>query len=431
MLSIVIKIFIMFIFPIQTLAWTPKTLNEPYDPKTVDWVSVISACKASCRAEKRICNFYIRAAAHDSLSISKNKRGGNDGSVILTFNEMMRLENSYDNFTFIISSNAMSIASLYDTSAADVVAVCGAVSTEFLGGPKIIKYDPKSPFKVGRRDKIVPNPSNNLAPSNMTTQEFAIFAKTRGVTIEELTALMGSHALVDAKGCLEKNNKDHCDPLISPCTNLSMFTWSNIYFNETCQPSIKIINTQRAVMGMPGFRDIPTFNVFLNSEMCKFTSHTFRNRQQQFFNLQRRGIVAVPPEILMFQDVRWTDPKLHYQKPWFYSVHDAWMGKACQGSLQPTSDNLRIQRAMKHYQNPNHWNPAYVSAYKKMMSIGVTWAFKDGFTINGYECPSGYHSSTAQQTVNCNLICNAKNATACPSYCLCKYQYKDTDVYPL
>lgn len=51
-----------------------KTSNAKYDPKDVDWNAVISGCRAACNFDKRLCNFYIRAAAHDSLSISKKKR---------------------------------------------------------------------------------------------------------------------------------------------------------------------------------------------------------------------------------------------------------------------------------------------------------------------------------------------------------------------
>ena len=121
-----------------------KTLVKGYHPHFVDWASVISGCKATCRYDKRLCNFYVRAAAHDSLSISEGY-GGADGSLLLTEDEIRRSENNYDNFAFLLSKNALSLAKKFNSSVADIISVCGAVATEFLGGPTIITYDRHHP----------------------------------------------------------------------------------------------------------------------------------------------------------------------------------------------------------------------------------------------------------------------------------------------
>ena len=92
------------ILQIKLPKWKPKTITNTYNPNKVDWRSVVSSCRATCRYEKRLCNFYIRAAAHDSFSISEGF-GGADGSVLLTADEINRPENKYDSWVHILSQN--------------------------------------------------------------------------------------------------------------------------------------------------------------------------------------------------------------------------------------------------------------------------------------------------------------------------------------
>jgi hypothetical protein len=147
----VVKVHSNVTIQVKLPAWKPKTTN--YDPTIVDWKSVISGCRATCRYDKRLCNFYVRASAHDSLSVSEGF-GGADGSLVLTADEIKRPENNYDSFTFLLSKNALALAKRYNCSVADIIAVCGAIGTEYQGGPTIISNDPVQPFLVGRFDKI-------------------------------------------------------------------------------------------------------------------------------------------------------------------------------------------------------------------------------------------------------------------------------------
>ena len=79
--NVVVKIPDSTTLQVKLPPWKPKTTS--YDPTIVDWRSVIAGCRATCRYDRRLCNFYIRAAAHDSLSISEGF-GGADGSIFLT-----------------------------------------------------------------------------------------------------------------------------------------------------------------------------------------------------------------------------------------------------------------------------------------------------------------------------------------------------------
>lgn len=96
--------------------------------------------------EKRFLNFFIRATFHDSLAVdpticdnypNSNNCGGADSSVLLSVSEMTRSENNYDDFAFIASRAVIKIASFYDVSASDVIAVsfAGTRSTLILGTP--------------------------------------------------------------------------------------------------------------------------------------------------------------------------------------------------------------------------------------------------------------------------------------------------------
>jgi hypothetical protein len=45
------------------------TATYKYDPTTKDWAAVVSACLAAGRKEKRLFNFFTRAAFHDALAV--------------------------------------------------------------------------------------------------------------------------------------------------------------------------------------------------------------------------------------------------------------------------------------------------------------------------------------------------------------------------
>jgi len=399
--------------------WKPKT--NGYNPRSVDWSGVISGCKAACRYEKRFCNFYIRAAAHDSLSVSEGY-GGADGSLMLTEDEIRRSENNYDSFTYLLSKNVIALAQKYDASVADIIAVCGAVATEFLGGPKIIKYDKVQPFVVGRHDSIIPNPANALAPANMNTSDFSNFAKYRNLTIEEMTALMGTHSLLDEKGCLMKDGS-YCNPNTSDCSKTEMFTWSNTYYKETCTPKIRV-NVPSVKSNLP----LPTVEFLQNHDKCKFTSPELKQKAIDLLNVELGGVLD--PKALVtgidteFEDISWYNGTTNIvYKKWQYTIHDAWMGKACQKDLPQTDYNIKIGNSMNTFKNnQNTWETTYIRAYKKMVNTRAIWCAYGPYAITGDECHSGYVSSLPN--VNCKL-CKVN----CPSSCRCKTAFNETEKF--
>ena len=411
--------------------WKPKT--EKYDPTLVDWQSVISGCKASCRFDKRLCNFYVRAAAHDSFSISEGF-GGADGSVLLTQDEIRRPENNYDSWAFLLSKNALALAKKYNTSVADVIAVCGAVSTEYLGGPKIISYDYQSfgninqPFLVGRFDSIEPNPPNKLPGSNINLTSFANFAKNKNLTMEEITALMGSHSLIDDNGC-KKPNGNNCDPTKESCLDLNMYKWSNKYYKDACSPNIRINNPP-----VRSSEPLKTLETLRKHNMCKFTSTELRSRSMDIFDQEIKTILGNPePDALVLdldtemEDVSWFSKNLTSRK-WIYTVHDAWMGKACQRKVKANIDYhnygnvVNIGNSMNNFKNnATYWNEIYIRAYKKMVNIGANWSVK--MSITGDECPSGYISALKTLTLDCSK-CDERSRRDgtynCNRNCKCK-----------
>lgn len=411
-----------------------KQRGKEYHPQLVDWSSVITGCKAACRFDKRLCNFYVRAAAHDSLSVSEGY-GGADGSLMLTEDELRRSENSYDNFAYLLSKNALALATRFNSSVADVVAVCGAVATEFLGGPKIIKYDAHQPFFVGRHDRDIPNPANALAPANMNTTGFVAFAENRNLTIEEMTALMGSHALLDEKGC-KRQDGTYCNPKETNCTDLMMYSWTNVYFKELCTPKIRI-NHPPALSTLP----LPTREFFNQQEMCKFTSGKFRQRA---LDILAQEIVDplglndpnafVGGQDIEYEDVTWYNAS-GIAKKWEYTVNDAWLGKACQGDFDKSDikhrANINIGKSMHAFRDsPTYWNTVYIRAYKKMINIGAIWNKKGGFAITGNECVSGYISTIANVDCRiCKVKVNYKFPSSCPSTCKCKTAFSETDSF--
>lgn len=425
--DIVVKIPSNITTQVKLPSWKPKTTN--YDPTIVDWRSVIAGCKATCRFDRRLCNFYIRAAAHDSLSISEGF-GGADGSIFLTQDEIKRPENNYDSFAYLLSKNVLALAQKYNSSVADVVSVCGAVATEYQGGPTIIKYNETHPFLVGRFDKTVPNPANMLAPADLNTQGFATFAEKRNLTIEEMTALMGSHSLIDHTGC-ERTNGTECDPYTEECTDLRMFRWSNKFYKDVCSPNIRINKPAiRSTLPLQTLRKLRSIN------MCKFTSPTLRQRQIDLFDTEIQTLVGTKTLDTLIIDldtemehVSWFSKALDFRR-WLYTINDAWLGLACQNKLPNTDYNIQISAAMNKFQNnANDWDPLYVQAYKKMVNVGAQFAIPGGMSITGDECKSGYVPALKGLVLDCSKCdeISRKNGTYnCDPNCKCKTAFSNS-----
>ena len=371
-----------------------------YNPRKVDWSSVISGCHAACNFDKRLCNFYIRAAAHDSLSISEGY-GGPDGSMLITEDELNRPENNYDNFAYKLSKNALALAKRFDTSVADIIAVCGAYSVKYLGGIDIIKSN-SNPFLVGRIDSTTPNPAHQLVPENANTTDFNNFAIKYGFSLEEFSALLGSHVLLDEKNCLNKDRRTLCDPLTQPCKDISMFTWDNSYFQDICSKNITV-----------KFNSVPnefikTKKQFIKNELCKFTSEYFKNNIKKDLttelNIDVEAVLAQDniqetADILIEQDIQFVKPidityfENSIMNQWLYTTNDAWLGLACQNKLEANNYNLELSNSLNKFKtSKSQWELIYMKAYKKMINNNVRWfnLKTNGFIINGNECKSGY-----------------------------------------
>lgn len=381
-------------------AWKPK--EKKYNPKKVDWSSVISGCHAACNFDIRLCNFYVRASAHDSLSIAEGY-GGPDGSVVLTEDELNRPENNYDLFAYKLSKNALALAKKFDTSVADIISVCGAYAVKYTGGIDIISTSSnQEPFLVGRIDSTIPNPANQLVPENANTTLFNSYAEHFGLTLEDFTALLGSHALIDNKECLNRDRISFCDPLINECKDISMFYWDNSYYIDLCSKNISM-----------RFNDLSTEFIkskkqLIRNELCKFTSSYFRdeiktelntefeinvneilnqNIEQENLDLIIETETQFPKNVVV-DVVNNGDKEL-----WRYTTNDAWLGLACQNKLEDNNINNQIKYNMdKFSKDDNLWDLIYARAYKKMINNNVRWFKKksDGFKISGTECYSGY-----------------------------------------
>jgi hypothetical protein len=367
-----------------------------YDPTKVDWKSLISGCKASFRYEKRLANFYIRAAFHDSVSQA-------DGSFALTLDELTR--NNYDNFAFLVARNAQELSKTFKASVADVIAVCGAVATEFLKGPNLfITGKSQSPFYVGRMDSTTPNPML-LPDARDTVEELLDFAHESGLSLEDIIGLLGSHVFLDTGGCLQVNGT-YCDPYSEPCVdNLKMFTWDNVYYRDICS-----ITTQVSIPSVSVPID-PVNNKFvLAQELCKFTSKTQR---QKVFDL----IVTEADAIIEegeFVDVRIVGST----NPWAYTTNDAFIGQVCQDSAPSV-----VKEAMTRFRDSiQEWNVAYSIAYKKMIRLRARWSPK--LEINGRECPSGYiiksQNTRGKGDNRLCVNCVLDTPTQCDPSCRCK-----------
>lgn len=393
-----------------------------YDVTKIDWESVISGCHASFNYEKRLANFYIRTAAHDALAIHDGY-GGPDGSILLNKDELSRSENNYDSFTYKVSKNAIALSKKFGTSIADIIAVCGAYAVTYLGGPVIISNNTNNTILVGRIDSNIPNPSHQLVPADANTDLFNKYSIKFNFTLEEFTALLGSHTIIDDKTCLNTDHKTYCDPLVNSCTNISMFTWDNFYYNDLCNRNIIMEENSFAI-------DFKLTKLdHIKNNLCKFTSKHFKDKILQDIevedNLNVNQILGInkrmldinnrvklviennfnkkslgtdkpndlfnDPEILFREKMRVTIFEDNKHKLWPYTVNDAWLGQACQNKLTDTPYNKEIRESMLKFQNnTNYWNEIYIRAYNKMINNNANWVNGKGVPITGKECDSGY-----------------------------------------
>lgn len=399
-----------------------RVLNN-YDPRKVDWVSVISGCKAACNYEKRLCNFYIRAAAHDAMSISETA-GGADGSLLLTDDELSRVENRHDNFAYTVSKNALALAEKFNASVADVIAVCGAAATQYLGGINIIKYTDSNAFLVGRTDRTEPNPANMLAKSTMNISDFADFARRKKLSLEEMTALMGSHVLIDTKGCIQKNGR-YCDPTKETCDKTSMFTWDNSYYNDVCKTDTAIYpnNIEVNVTKNRAFE--------VNTELCKYTSKVFRDEAKADAEFEIPEGANGNIQETEFMRIHRTVADSSGRKDWLFTVHDGWMGKACQNKLGGGKNEMDTGSYMRKFMSDTrYWGVVYKRAYKKMVNLGVSWSLGRGYPITGHECVSGYTSTDKNEKCQkCKKTYVERTYNDCPSSCLCKNFFKSWEKF--
>ena len=162
--------------------------------------------------------------------------GGADASVYLSVEEMVQPQNAYDDFAFIAGRALTKIASFYDISVADCMAVCGAVAIEELSADPITKvprvqfFRPGSRsnfFPVGRDDKAAPAAPDALPGSKINVADFVKFWKQSGMSTEDGVALMGTHALIDTQACMRgPRRSDYCLPdesFTATCSDVRMF----------------------------------------------------------------------------------------------------------------------------------------------------------------------------------------------------------------
>ncbi|KAG2425551.1 hypothetical protein HXX76_013595 [Chlamydomonas incerta] len=417
----------------EVMLWSPKldnvTAGTIYDPRTKDWASVAGTCRQLFQYEKRLASFFIRASFHDSMSVDVSQCpgplcGGADASLFLNIQEMARPENAYDDFSAIAARAAKKIASFFDISVADTLAVCAAVGPEVLsnGRIKILTGAGVGTLRVGRLDSIRPSPPGNLPPATATVEEFTAFWAARGITAAEAAALMGSHALIDTQACFNGNNiNDYCTPAApGDCTNVRMFRWENHYYEDICSPTLSITPLTPEDMAIDpaetpilGMTD-PEMEAEARQETCKFTSAEGRavaksNLQQVRRGARAEAVVPAEPVLVTWGNKNCTAGAAYginvtaqcpHPQQWFYTTNDAYMGQACQG-VGSSVEAASIRNATRAYtRNQTAWDVVYRTAYVKMVSAFATWSplvntADTKFLINGGECPSGVHLEAA------------------------------------
>lgn len=418
--------------------------TNKYDPEQVDWRSLVVSCAKSVQYEKRLGNFYIRMAFHDSMSVTcKDGQGcrGADGSLPLFSEEQLLQQNSFDGFSTIASKWILAIASKYQASVADTVAVCGAVAIEVLGGPDVLAFDRQFPFFVGRIDN--PEPSTGPLPAaDVSIQYINDFSLKWGITLEEMVSLLGSHTLFPFQGCRTTSlgSPPLCNPKLQNCTNLQMFTWNTRFYIDACTPLVrKTLRPRKSDFEVPGdgFLTGPAMDdARERHEMCKFSNPTFRKWAKQFDN---NGPPDVKHEIYWTNDqcqraLPGVEPNCPHAPRWYYTAIDADLGLACQGATGGgpyTALHNAVGVYMKRMLNMKHWDTVYVTAYKKMVGIGARFSKK--IAITGWECPSGWVGISQRDDWLCKQYGHnpAYGAPPPPPVCLCRTQRdKEPSVVP-
>ncbi|KAG2484888.1 hypothetical protein HYH03_016369 [Edaphochlamys debaryana] len=459
----------------RVLLWSPKVstvkAGQEYNPRDKDWASVVSVCRALFQYEKRFASFFIRSSFHDSMAVDVTQCpgpycGGADASLFLTLDELSRPENADDNFALITARAAKKIASFFDISVADTVAVCAAVAPEVLSGGRMKILDGSNTLRVGRLDSTKPAPPNQLPSASANAASFLSFWTARGFTPREAAALMGSHALVDSQGCfMGPNRTNYCDPTTSNCANVRMFRWENHYYRDICSPTLKVRaagpgEIPMAETPMRGMSS-PEFDAEAKLETCKFSSAAGRAAAMNMIKWQQAGQMAEPAAAPEAVDVTWSNadcrkaaaaaglPATSVSCPhssfWWYTPNDAYTGLVCQGAAS-TADEIALRDATRTFAaNQAAWDGDYKSAYLKMVSTFAKWSPKaDGSLLNpaayisGSECTlaSGHQleASCAQpaaagpatsDTKNLYNSCATCNSITClPTVCsLCVTTY--------
>jgi hypothetical protein len=111
--------------------------NLDYNPKLVDWRSMIKAFEFLARQEPRLCNFMVRAHFHDAGAFKPtsgpSKAFGADGSLMLDQFEFLQPENAYDAFSVFVRSALVELSQFYRASFADMLNVGAATCVRALG----------------------------------------------------------------------------------------------------------------------------------------------------------------------------------------------------------------------------------------------------------------------------------------------------------
>jgi hypothetical protein len=209
-----------------------------------------------------------------------------------------------------------------------------------------------------------------------------------------------------------------------------MFTWSNIYYKETCIPKIRI-NNPPALSTLP----LQTKEFLMNQQMCKFTSVELRDKAigilaQEIGDpfggvLDPKAVVGGPDT--EFEDVTWFNQST-ISKKWDYTIHDAWMGKACQNDIEKSITNDNIGDICGNLEIIQIIGIKSTLEHIKMINTGATWNKHGGMPIHGKECTSGFISDIHE---NCKL-CHVNeygDLFKCPRSCRCKTSFNSTEIF--
>lgn len=380
-------------------------IASTYDPTTVDWQSLIDSIEFLFASEKRLCNFAVRLAFHDSGAFSDGV-GGADGSVILNLAESLRPENDDHNFVSIMRRALRDIQIFYQVSWSDIIAVAGALGTECLNGPRV--RDCKFGLKMGKLDTAVADPAGILPPPFVPVAGFLSFWRSLQInlSVQEMMALMGSHTLIATQTCERTQSGIQV-----------MFNWVSNYFVNLLAGKLTIEPTLLDPLDF-------TRNETISEEECKFTSQLFKDKAKSTLELQLDGLL--PPDVPDTPDVvKWQF--YHSFTKWPYTINDALLSTAARNPSN--ADETAILEAVTALQNNAVWNVNYPEAYCKMVSVNAHYAPStggQGILLSNLEgcCSSGYVSLTSDPVSNryCTKYCVSKTSRSkkCPAYCKCK-----------